>query len=84
LFPVNRRSAGRGLLSAPKGELRLKSYADILDPCCFAWNKLIEMPWKIIPIGTREWINKTWDRRVEIDVSTRADWVSPTGPAPAS
>jgi hypothetical protein len=21
------------------------------------------MPWKIIPIGTREWINKTWDRR---------------------
>jgi DDE superfamily endonuclease len=32
-----------------------KSYDDILDHCCFAWNKLIDMPWKIISIGTREW-----------------------------
>ena len=32
-----------------------KSYDDILDHCCFAWNKLIEMPWKIMSIGTREW-----------------------------
>jgi len=23
-----------------------KSYDDILDHCCFAWNKLIDMPWK--------------------------------------
>jgi hypothetical protein len=34
-----------------------ESYDDILDHCCFAWNKLIDMPWKIIskpetgPIG---------------------------------
>jgi len=32
-----------------------KSYDDILDHCCFAWNKLIDMPWKIMSIGTREW-----------------------------
>jgi transposase len=32
-----------------------KSYGDILDHCCFAWNKLIDMPWKIMSIGTREW-----------------------------
>ena len=32
-----------------------KSYEDILDHCCFAWNKLIDMPWKIISIGTRDW-----------------------------
>ncbi len=32
-----------------------ESYDDILDHCCFAWNKLIDMPWKIISIGTREW-----------------------------
>ena len=32
-----------------------KSYDDIVDHCCFAWNKLIDMPWKIISIGTREW-----------------------------
>jgi transposase len=31
------------------------SYDDILDHCCFAWNKLIDMPWKIMSIGTREW-----------------------------
>ena len=28
-----------------------KSYGDILDHCCFAWNKLIDMPWKIMSIG---------------------------------
>jgi hypothetical protein len=32
-----------------------KSYGDILDDCCFAWNKLINMPWKGISIGSREW-----------------------------
>jgi transposase len=33
-----------------------RSYEDILDHCCFAWNKLIDQPWKIISIGTREWV----------------------------
>jgi transposase len=28
-----------------------KSYDDILNHCCFAWNKLIDMPWKIMSIG---------------------------------
>lgn len=32
-----------------------KSYEAILDHCCFAWNKLIDMPWKIMSIGIREW-----------------------------
>jgi transposase len=32
-----------------------KSYEDILDHCCFAWNRLIDQPWKIISIGTRDW-----------------------------
>jgi hypothetical protein len=31
-----------------------ESYDDILDHCCFAWKKLIDMPWKIISIGTRD------------------------------
>lgn len=31
------------------------SYDDILDHCCFAWNRLIDMPWKIMSIGMREW-----------------------------
>src|SRR2546430_17013664 len=28
-----------------------KSYDDILDHCCHAWNTLIDMPWKIMSIG---------------------------------
>ena len=36
-----------------------KSYEDILDHCCFAWNKLVDMPWKIMSIGTREWAHRS-------------------------
>ena len=32
-----------------------KSYEDILDHCCFAWNKLIDHPWRIRSIGLRDW-----------------------------
>jgi hypothetical protein len=32
-----------------------KSYEDILDHCCYAWNKLVDMPWKIMSIETRSW-----------------------------
>ena len=32
-----------------------KSYDDIVDHCCFAWNKLIDQPWKIMSIGMRDW-----------------------------
>ena len=32
-----------------------KSYDDIVDLCCDAWNKLIDRPWKIMSIGMRDW-----------------------------
>ena len=32
-----------------------KSYADILDHCCFAWNRLVDQPWRIMSIGLRYW-----------------------------
>src|SRR5271154_1534502 len=32
-----------------------KSYDDIVDRCCDAWNKLIDQPWKIMSIATRDW-----------------------------
>ena len=32
-----------------------KSYDDIVDHCCDAWNKLIDLPWKIMSIGLRNW-----------------------------
>jgi transposase len=31
------------------------SYSDIVGPCCDAWNRLIEQPWIIMSIGTRDW-----------------------------
>jgi hypothetical protein len=36
-----------------------KSHDDIIDHCCFAWNKLIDMPWKIMSIGTRDWVYRS-------------------------
>src|SRR5262249_53114996 len=32
-----------------------KSFDDIVDHCCYAWNTLIEQPCKIIPIPRRNW-----------------------------
>ncbi len=32
-----------------------KSYDDIVDHCCYAWNTLIDQPWKIMFIACREW-----------------------------
>ena len=32
-----------------------KSYDDILDHCCHAWNKLVSQPWTIMSIGLRDW-----------------------------
>ena len=32
-----------------------KSYEDILDHCCYAWNQLTQQPWKIVSIGLRDW-----------------------------
>ena len=31
-----------------------KSFDDIVDHCCDAWNKLIDQPWRIMSIGLRE------------------------------
>ena len=32
-----------------------KSFDDIVDHCCFAWNTLIDQPWKIMSIARRDW-----------------------------
>ena len=32
-----------------------KSYDDIVDHCCFNWNKLVDRPWLIMSIGMRQW-----------------------------
>ena len=35
-----------------------KSYDDILDHCCFAWNRLTDQPWRIMSIGLRTWAHR--------------------------
>lgn len=32
-----------------------RSYEDILDHCCAAWNHLVDQPWTIMSIGLRDW-----------------------------
>jgi transposase len=32
-----------------------KSYDDIVDHRCHAWNKLTDQPWRIMSIGLRDW-----------------------------
>jgi hypothetical protein len=36
----------------------LKSFGDIVDRCCDAWNKLVDQPWKIMSIGLRDWAHE--------------------------
>jgi len=31
------------------------SYEAILDHCCAAWSKFIDQPWRVMPIGLRDW-----------------------------
>ena len=33
-----------------------KSFDDIVDHCCYAWNTLIDQPWKIMSIAGRDWV----------------------------
>ncbi len=35
-----------------------KSYDDIVDHCCHAWNALVDRPWKIMSIGLRQWAHR--------------------------
>lgn len=34
------------------------SYENLLDHCCFAWNTLIDQPWRIMSIGLRDWAHR--------------------------
>lgn len=35
------------------------SYADIVDHCCYAWNKLVDEPWRIMSLGMRSWAHRS-------------------------
>jgi hypothetical protein len=33
-----------------------KSYDDVVDHCCYAWNTPIDQPWKIMSVARRDWV----------------------------
>ncbi len=35
-----------------------KSYDDVVDHCCHAWNKLADQPWRIMTLGLRNWAHR--------------------------
>jgi len=35
-----------------------KSYDNLVDHCCEAWNKLVDQPWRIMSIGLRDWAHR--------------------------
>jgi putative transposase len=37
------------------GNRIFRSYADILDQCCNAWNRIVAQPRRITSIGMRRW-----------------------------
>jgi hypothetical protein len=45
---------GPSVWPSANARIGFKSYADILNRCCFAWDKRIEVPWNIMPVGKRE------------------------------
>ena len=34
------------------------SYENVVDHCCYAWNSLIDQPWRIMSIGLRQWAHR--------------------------
>ena len=32
-----------------------QSYDAIVDHCCYAWNQLVNRPWRVMSIGLRDW-----------------------------
>jgi hypothetical protein len=49
----------------------VKSYDDLVDHCCDAWNKLVDQPWRIMTIGLRQWAHGFRSVRLGISSSSR-------------
>jgi len=32
-----------------------RSYENLVDHCCYAWNKFVDQPWRIMSIRLRDW-----------------------------
>ncbi len=54
-----------------------KTFNDIVDHCCDAWNKLIDQPWRIMSLGLRDWAYRSYEswykRRCREEISRWPD-----------
>lgn len=44
----------RKLSARPRHHALTTSYDNLVDHCCSAWNKPVDQPWTIMPIGLRD------------------------------
>ena len=49
-----------------------KSFDDIVGHCCYAWNTLIDQPWKIMSVARRDWAVASVNLRGGISAFFRA------------
>jgi hypothetical protein len=62
-----RRVFAMGQACARTGfRIAFKSYDDIVDHCCYAWNTLIDQPWKIMSIAMRRGYRRSLTMRILI------------------
>jgi putative transposase len=57
-FGLLKQQAARPLCTTYISNYVFKSYEQIVDLCCKAWNRLIDQPWRIMSIGMREWTHR--------------------------
>ena len=52
---TRKKTSGSSCVRTGSRTASFKSFDDILDHCCYAWNTLIDQPWKILAIARRDW-----------------------------
>jgi hypothetical protein len=50
-----RKTSGSSCATTGSQNRIFKSYDDVVDHGCEAWNKLVDQPWRIMSIGLRNW-----------------------------
>jgi hypothetical protein len=46
-----------------------RTYDDIVDIRCHAWNQLVDQPWRIMSLGLRDWAHRFNETELVLAVS---------------
>jgi hypothetical protein len=58
-------------------EPNFQSLDDIVDHYCYAWNRLIDQPWKIMSIARRDWVAERQGREAPRPVLANPEAAAP-------